>query len=523
MRVVSILAALALIVVGARDAAAANLSGTVTGPDGRPFRAAFVQARHAKLRMTVSVLSDNQGNYRIENLPAGEYRLQIRALGFKADPKSGVVLADDQSFQQDFKLQTSPVRWTEISQLQGFELLPDAPGKKVLFEYCMACHGFQSKMAAVTRDEDGWRDRVAFMREAMRSSLGDRRGFGDAEAEQVVAYLTSIFGEDSSLPKSPADLPNYSQTVTQVSDEALKIVYVDYDMPGPNRFPWTAQPDKNGLFWTPEYGQANKIARLDAATGEFKEFPVPNLGPALIHSAVPAPDGSIWLTEAGANKIGHWDPATQTITEYQDTWRKHTIKVHPDGRIWSTGALNVFDPKTGVFTHITAVPTAYGIDLDSKNNIWFTENIKGGHVGMVDPVTLQVTKYTLPTDGRPRRIAVDKHDNVWFGEFDAGKIGRLDAKTQAIQEYALPNPNTKPYALKVAPDGTVWYSSYFRDVIGQLDPETGKIIEYPLPYSDNGMRDFFLDDKGHMWFGTPPNNKIGYFYIRDEQKRADAN
>ena len=59
---------------------AANVTGTVTGPDGKPFRAAFVQARNAAMKMTVSVLSDNQGRYTVENLPAGDYKLSIRAV-----------------------------------------------------------------------------------------------------------------------------------------------------------------------------------------------------------------------------------------------------------------------------------------------------------------------------------------------------------------------------------------------------------------------------------------------------------
>jgi hypothetical protein len=33
--------------------------GTVTGPDGAAFRGAFVQARNATTKITVSVLSDN--------------------------------------------------------------------------------------------------------------------------------------------------------------------------------------------------------------------------------------------------------------------------------------------------------------------------------------------------------------------------------------------------------------------------------------------------------------------------------
>ncbi len=56
--------------------------------------------------------------------------------------------------------------------------------------------------------------------------------------------------------------------------------------------PWSAHPTKDGSFWVPYYGRANKIARLDPTTAEIKEFPVPNVGTAAIHSAVPAPDGS---------------------------------------------------------------------------------------------------------------------------------------------------------------------------------------------------------------------------------------
>ena len=46
-----------------------------------------------------------------------------------------------------------------------------------------------------------------------------------------------------------------------------------------------------------------------------------------------------------------------------------------------------------------------------------------------------------------------------------------------------------------------------------LDPDTGKVTEYPLPRSENSMRDFFLDDKGRMWFGSPANDRVGYFYL----------
>ena len=65
----------AAFVIAPSAANAATISGTVAGPDGPAFRGAFVQARNAKTKILVSVLSDKDGRYRIDNLPAGEYRL----------------------------------------------------------------------------------------------------------------------------------------------------------------------------------------------------------------------------------------------------------------------------------------------------------------------------------------------------------------------------------------------------------------------------------------------------------------
>ena len=91
-------------------------------------------------------------------------------------------------------------------------------------------------------------------------------------------------------------------------------------MPGPNRMPFSAAPDKNGSLWIPDFGPSNRIGRLDPKTGQIKEFIVPNQGTAGVHSAVPASDGSVWIGEQASNKVARWDPKTEQITEYQDTY-----------------------------------------------------------------------------------------------------------------------------------------------------------------------------------------------------------
>jgi hypothetical protein len=84
---------------------AATISGTVKSPEGQPSEGAFVQAQNTKTRMTFIVLTDAQGRYRIENLPAGGYTVQARATGFRADAQSGVSLTADQNAAYDFALQ----------------------------------------------------------------------------------------------------------------------------------------------------------------------------------------------------------------------------------------------------------------------------------------------------------------------------------------------------------------------------------------------------------------------------------
>lgn len=522
------------IVFAASAAYGATITGAVSGVDGAPFRGAFVEAQNAKTKITVIVLSDGTGRYRIPDLPAGDYRVQIRAVGYRADPRSPVALTADQNASLDFALQKGVVRWSDISQNQAAQLWPPAKGKDLLFEHCNICHQFQSRIASTRRDLDGWKDRVAFMREAMGFSIFLGPNFSDQDAEEVANYLNSLFGTDSVLPKSPADMPGYQKTVRPFSSDAMNIVYVEYDMPEPSRMPFSAAPDKNGNLWIPDFGLANKITRLDPKTGEMKDYPIPFTGTGGVHSAVPAPDGSVWLAEQGSNRIGRWDPATQKITEYQDTslpgkagneigGSKHTIRIDSSGRVWSTGVtLAVFDPETKKFTHFVEGEYTYDVKFDKNGDAWFT-NILGNKIGKVDGKTLKLTQWTPPTpNSYPRRLDVGADGMIYFGEFNGGKIARFDPKTQTFKEFQLPGPDPSPYGLGFDADGYLWYDSHDMDLLGRFNPKTGNVVEYPFPHPEPAIREFFRDAQGRMWYGTSPNNKVGYFYLAGKSGSGES-
>jgi virginiamycin B lyase len=503
---------------------AGTISGTVKGPDGAPFEGAFVQAQEIKTKISHFVLSDKQGHYRVEKLPDGAYRVQVRAPGFRVEPVTGINLAADMTAPLDLTLEKAAVRWNELSIYQAKKLWPDEKAKQTIFSRCFICHGFQTRMASARRDADGWQDRVQFMRDAMHFSLSYR--FTDQDASDVASYLNKLYGQESVLAKSPADMANYKDTVRPFTSDSMKIAYVEYDMPGPSRMPFSAAPAKDGSVWIPNFGIANKISRLDPKTGQIQDFPVPNEGTAAVHSAIAAADGSVWLTEQASNKLGRWDPTTQKITEYQDTYlpgkegteeggSRHTVRIDSKGMVWSSGyPLTRFDPETKKFYDFPEAAHTYSLDFDAEGNVWFT-NPGTGQIGKVDAKTMKVTEWTPPTPNTyQRRIAVDTDGMVWFGEFRAGKLGRFDPKTQTFKEYGLPGgEDTFPYALGIATDHSIWYSSYYLDVIGRLDPKTGKVTEYPFPHSENTIREFFRDPEGRMWYGSPSNNKVGYFYL----------
>ena len=113
--------AVATLTLSILSSQAGTISGTIIGPDGKPFKGAFVQARNAAMHMSMSVLSDKDGKYIAPDLPDGEYRLTIRAPGFKGDRKAGFKLGVVQAETADFTLKKGEVRWADLSIQQAVQ------------------------------------------------------------------------------------------------------------------------------------------------------------------------------------------------------------------------------------------------------------------------------------------------------------------------------------------------------------------------------------------------------------------
>jgi hypothetical protein len=82
------------------------------------------------------------------------------------------------------------------------------------------------------------------------------------------------------------------------------------------------------------------------------------------HDPAAGKNGDLWFTEQMTNKIGRFDPSSQSFKEY---------------------------PLTGG----NAGP--HGLVSDSDGNIWSTANF-GGYIGKLDPQTTYVTQCKMPVE-----------------------------------------------------------------------------------------------------------------------------
>ena len=81
---------------------------------------------------------------------------------------------------------------------------------------------------------------------------------------------------------------------------------------------------------------------------------------------------------------------------------------------------------------------------------------------------------TLTLPSAPNDLALDSHGDVWFTEFNADRLGRLDPRTGLMRHYphaAKRSVQTlAPFGVAVDPQGMVWSTEMSTGQVGRLDP-----------------------------------------------------
>ena len=80
------------------------------------------------------------------------------------------------------------------------------------------------------------------------------------------------------------------------------------------------------------------------------------------------------------------------------------------------------------------------------------------------------------------------------------------ATRMIVTEYDLPRKTIEPHDVIVDSDGMVWYSDFGALLLGKMDPKTGKVTEYPIPLIKEGFPvgtlDLEADRDGNLWWAS---------------------
>src|SRR5262249_12727234 len=137
---------------------------------------------------------------------------------------------------------------------------------------------------------------------------------------------------------------------------------------------------------------------------------------------VTGPDGNLWVTEAGANKIAKFSTAGTLLAEY---------------------------------TIPTSASSPKGITSGPDGNLWFVESANAANKVAKVTTSGTFTEYSITTaNAGANSITTGPDGNLWFTEQTANKLAKITT-SGTITEYPKPGG---PFGITSGPDGNLWYS-----------------------------------------------------------------
>jgi hypothetical protein len=90
-------------------AAGGRIEGKVTDPKGAAISGATVTVTNQVTKQDFTAVTDAQGRYKVEGLPAGSYSIRVSVKGFNEARRDDVKVADDSAASIDLRLEITPV------------------------------------------------------------------------------------------------------------------------------------------------------------------------------------------------------------------------------------------------------------------------------------------------------------------------------------------------------------------------------------------------------------------------------
>ena len=234
---------------------------------------------------------------------------------------------------------------------------------------------------------------------------------------------------------------------------------------------------------------------------------------------------SVWFVGQRTGYLANLDTTTGNFTqiELKDGSGPHNLIVDSDGIVWYAGnrtrLIGRYDPRTKDIEEIpmpdAAARDPHTLIFDAdEENIWFT--VQGGNMmGRLNIATRKVDLIESRTPGsRPYGIKLAPDGSVWVVLFGTNKLAHIDPESLEHEEIDIPRPEARPRRLEVLADGSVWYVDYAKGMLGRYEPAERRFDEWQMPQGE-GARPYGMasDSSGNVWMvasGVQPNVFVGF-------------
>ncbi len=154
--------------------------------------------------------------------------------------------------------------------------------------------------------------------------------------------------------------------------------------------------------------------------------------------------------------------------------------------------------------------------VDTQDNVWAGE-MNTNRLGRLNTQTGVVTNWTPPgAEYGIMTTTVDAQGDVWFAEQNANYIGRFDPSQQTFRIFPLGTWQGSPLGpqdLHFDSRGLLWFTAEAAGAIGRLDPRTGAIriwpVPSPTPKIPSSPYSLIVTPNGRVWFGDFAGGAIG--------------
>ena len=513
------------------------LTGQVTSGEEGPMEGVLVSAKKAGSTVTITVVSDAQGNYSFPaaKLEPGQYSLRIRAVGYDLDRPASVDVAAQQPARYDLKLRKTEDLAAQLSNAEWLASFPGTDQQKNAMLGCVGCHTLERVARSTHKPDDFIHVTLPRMQGYVNQSIpaapqlrrGERRmeERGDQRV-QVYRGMADFLG-GVNLGSGPQW--SYAlNTLPRPKGRSTRVVITEYDLPRETIQPHDVVIDADGIAWYSSFGE-QFLGRLDPKTGKASEYPVPMHKPGFPTGFLGLRTdkaGDLWLGNMYQATMVKFDRKSETFKFFSlppeqniDAAQVNMVSPqssHVDGKVWSQNngfaGVHRLDLATGQIETWEPFKDApkgephniYDVVPDSKNNVYFTD-FRQKHIGRIDAKTGEIKLFAILTPSPAlRRGQMDSQDRLWFGEYRGDKIGMFDTKTEKFTEWSMPTRWTNPYDVTLDKNEEAWTGSMLNDRVVRLNTKSGDFTEYLLPRTTN-IRRVFVDNSTTpvtFWVGS---------------------